>query len=103
MGESAHLLAAADERADQFAAYVSCGSADEIEVAPRGFRAHRRSPVVVVVRRGYAIIAVCDRGPAVRGPLRPAGPPHWRAGDLTAAQIGGIRHLEVVAGWGTAI
>jgi hypothetical protein len=35
-------------------------------------------------------VVVCKRGPSIRSPLRPAQPPRWRAGDVAAAEFGGI-------------
>jgi hypothetical protein len=42
-------------------------------------------------------LAVCQRGPAIRGPLRPARPLRGRAGDFIAVQLGGIGHLELLS------
>src|SRR6266699_268622 len=40
-------------------------------------------------------LAVGAGGPVVCCPFRPALPPRRRAGDLTAAEFGGVRHLEL--------
>jgi len=40
-------------------------------------------------------LAVCQGGPAVRCPFRPARPPGRRPGDLIAIQLGSVRCLEL--------
>ena len=41
-------------------------------------------------------LTVCERGPAVRCPFRPARAPGRRPGDLIAIQLGSVRSLELL-------
>src|SRR6266702_754921 len=54
------------------------------------------APLASMSAVGTVGLAVGACGPVVYCPLRPARPPCWRGGDLTAVEFGGVRHLELL-------
>src|SRR5438477_10421865 len=56
----------------------------------------RVTPAVRMAQAGAVRLAVGAGEPVVCCPFLPARPPCWRAGDFAAAELGGIRYLELL-------